>query len=370
MQKKLIALAVAALATGSAFAQSNVTISGNISGGYSNTKFTGPGTAGYGSENAISDGRLSRIRFTGTEDLGGGLKAEFQAESRFMIDRNDSTAGLGAIGSGDTFVGLNGDWGRVRLGRLDTYYSDGVGIELNRAGSFQSHGLLTIFSQVDGSYAVNPGRANNALRYDTPRMSGFQGTVQYSTNPLGQDGAAAANGAKGAAWYAAGNYLNGPIFAGLSYYQHDPEGGGQTDNKAWRAYGSYTLPFGLKLGLAYDKTRASKGVGLYEERGAWLLPVTYSFGNHSIYASYAKAGRTKNQAGNMADTGATFYNLGYDYALSKRTSVGGNYTKLNNKTNSNNNLFLGAAVTGLGQVQATGNGMDVRQIYIGVNHNF
>ncbi|HRE18343.1 MAG TPA: porin, partial [Rhodocyclaceae bacterium] len=97
MQKKLIALAVASLAAGSAFAQSNVTISGYISSGYAITKYSGGASpavsATNGTEQGVIDSRLSRIRFAGSEDLGGGLKANFVLQQRFnpTTGNNDGT---------------------------------------------------------------------------------------------------------------------------------------------------------------------------------------------------------------------------------------------------------------------------------------
>lgn len=382
MQKKLIALAVAALATGSAFAQSNVAISGNVSSGFSQYKMTGTGSTGYKAENHIDDGRLSRIRFTGTEDLGGGLKAEFQIETRFMQDTPSAVASLGSVGSGDTWVGLNGAFGRVRLGRMDTYYSDGILVELNRAGSFASHATLSLLSQVhNGGYVANPGRHNNQVRYDSPNFSGFSGTLAYSTRDSGGDeGTGAAGGSAGGSWYASGRYFNGPIYVGASYFTRQNEGASSAvsatnqDADAWRLYGSYTFPFGLKIGAMWDDSRVKYANGFKAKRTAWQLPVSYTFGNNAVYLTYARAnkatgdGATHNNK--VANSNANFWTLGYDYALSKRTSVGATYTQLKNNDGASYDLFLAGALGGIGGTATTASGMDARQIYIGMNHNF
>jgi len=375
MQKKLIALAVATLAAGSAFAQSNVTISGYLSSGFASTKISGGATpairATNGTETGVIDSRLSRIRFAGSEDLGNGLKAIFQVESRFMSDTADATASLGAMGVGDTFVGLAGNWGQVRMGRIDTYYADGVLTELIAGTTFQSHATLSLLSQVDGfGYHGTAGRWNNLIRYDSPRVSGFQGSVAYSSNRAAEDGVANNDGDDGSSWYASANYFAGPIYAGVSAMQHRTEG--VTDNKSsgWRVYGSYTFPMGVKVGLNYDHGRFGTGADTWRKRNAWFLPVSYKFGKNTVAGTYGRAGKTKTNAGTVNSSGATFYNLSYNYELSKRTNIGANYTVLKNKDGSAYDLLLGGVVRGLGQVQATGSGQDVRQIAVSVVHAF
>ena len=77
MQKKLIAMAVAGLASGAALAQSNVTVYGIVDMAYIR------GAAdGASSRTFINSGGLSgsRLGFKGVEDLGNGLKAVFNLE--------------------------------------------------------------------------------------------------------------------------------------------------------------------------------------------------------------------------------------------------------------------------------------------------
>lgn len=374
MQKKLIALAVASLAAGSVFAQSNVTISGYVSQGYSHYKTTDTGSK---AENRLDDGRYSRIRFTGTEDLGNGLKAEFQFETRLSLETGADAGAISAFASGDQWVGLSGGFGRVRLGRMDTYYSDGVLTELSRATSFQSLATLSLLTQVGNDAgplvtSVRQGRHNNQVRYDSPNFSGFSGTVAYSFAPDGNEasGATANNPGKNGSWYAAARYFAGPIYAGLSYYQEKSETNVDQKHRAYRGYGSYTFPFGLKVGLNIDNTRNETAAGLLDaKRTAWFVPVTYTFGSNAVYASYGRAGDRKNAAGKVNDSGAKFYNIGYDYALSKRTSVGANYTVIKNEDNATYGLFgTGGFFIAGTDTPAAGN--KAKQLYVGVNHTF
>src|SRR5512135_971150 len=116
MQKKLIALAIAGLATAPAFAQTNVTIYGvadvtienvKASGGTSTPTNTDPDFQTRLNRNRVTP-NSSLIGFRGVEDLGNGLKALFQFETGVNTDGNNNQL----FGSQrDSFVGLTSNVG-------------------------------------------------------------------------------------------------------------------------------------------------------------------------------------------------------------------------------------------------------------------
>ncbi|MDR0673874.1 MAG: porin, partial [Zoogloeaceae bacterium] len=114
MQKKLIALAVATLASGAVLAQSNVTVYGTVDVGYTNR---GDAIHSSGSTNQINSGQsdTSKIGFTGVEDLGNGNKVLFVLEAGFHAD--DGTIN-DQLFSEQAFLGLTGNWGTSIAGRL------------------------------------------------------------------------------------------------------------------------------------------------------------------------------------------------------------------------------------------------------------
>jgi predicted porin len=134
MQKKLIALAVASLASGAAFAQTNVTMYGIATPAMSiapamPAKSSAPGfpvapgaanIPGTNTFSGVQSGLLSgsRLGFRGEEALGNGLKAIFTLEYSLNIDDNsgvgNTTSGLQAR---QQFVGLSGGFGAITLGR-------------------------------------------------------------------------------------------------------------------------------------------------------------------------------------------------------------------------------------------------------------
>jgi predicted porin len=105
----------------------------------------------------------SRIGFTGTEDLGGGLKAGFQIEHGF--DATDGKA-KAAFWNRQSEVNLSGAFGTVRLGAWtpDSYFatSDYIGMHNHETG--------------DSSDALwaSPFATTNKVGYVTPNLSGFQ----------------------------------------------------------------------------------------------------------------------------------------------------------------------------------------------------
>src|SRR5574343_2044061 len=104
MQKKIIALAVAGLASTAAFAQTNVTVYGIADLSQGAVRATGENSAHAGVTRL--DSNSSYIGFKGVEDLGNGLKAVFQFENNVSADTNSGLNGIR-----DSFVGLAGGFG-------------------------------------------------------------------------------------------------------------------------------------------------------------------------------------------------------------------------------------------------------------------
>lgn len=379
MQKKIIALAIGGLLSGAAFAQSNVTISGLMKMGMEQYKLTSvPAGLDFSTENRVSD-QSSRLIFSGNENLGNGMTAFWQVDSRFAPDLPGGT-----WAGGNTFLGIGSDsLGRFAMGKADVHYGENGGLESNRAGSLQTLATAGIMSQnqVGGApttVAVG-SRAQNVFWWDSPNWNGITARLGGSTNGAANEGpglraAGAADPGKGGAKTAALRYANGPLVAGLSWFKLDAEGAqGVGDQKSTRLWGGYTFPMGLKLGLVWDSnevTRGAVGALTQSKRNAWMIPLTYSMGNHNMYLTYAKANNTSGSATAAGtDYRATQYTLGYDYALSKRTSAGVFYTKLDNASGAAYQMF-GLGVNGATANTTAGPGTDSSQLYLGLAHTF
>ncbi|TCS36658.1 putative porin [Paucimonas lemoignei] len=354
MKKSLLALAVLGAFATIAQAQTNVQIGGRVQADVKNYKVgnvnTNPaagGTAGRVAKNElrVDDDETSRFWLSGTEDLGGGLKALFYVENRFNTDQRQSTGGATGAGlaDGNTYLGLSGAWGQVTAGKHTFMEDQGNAVQYGiKGGQALPNGLLgskAILNYVDAAGTANRltisnTRVANSVHYISPNFSGFKATFGYSTNPDGNEGTinGATNYSKGQGYFLAGNYSNGPIYLNAAYWNHTIEGKPATgDEKALRLSGSYAFPFGLKVGAQWDRSSV-EGVGVGgrdAERNAWQIPVSYQVGAHTVLAHFTKAGDIKGEA----NSGAKMWSVGYDYALSKRTNVGIFYGKLDNDSN-------------------------------------
>jgi predicted porin len=85
MQKKMIALAVAGLASTGAFAQANVTVYGVADASFDVVRISGDANNELGNTTRVST-NSSVLGFKGAEKLGNGLTAVFQYESSVGFD--------------------------------------------------------------------------------------------------------------------------------------------------------------------------------------------------------------------------------------------------------------------------------------------
>lgn len=325
MQKKIIALAVAAAASGAAFAQSNVQIYGIVDIGYVRGSSSDASTVK--SRNAMDSGLQSgsRIGFRGTEDLGNGLKASFVLE--YMLN-NDLDSGVG--GSRQEFLALSNQYGTVAaghqytpqhglLGKVDPFGTGTVGnVEFNGNGVYHV-----------GAFQGNTIRLQNLLAYVSPTFGGgFNVIAGYTGNGLG-DEEATAKGAKNGdykIWAINPNYANGPLFVGLNYHQVKNDAADYKD-KIWDLGASYD--FGMvKLSGVYGQIKNSAGTADNKTK-QWMLGATVPVGSAgAVLVSYAR-NKTDYDAGN--DGKANKWALGYTHSLSKRTNLYAAYAKI--KTN-------------------------------------
>jgi predicted porin len=405
MNKKIAAVAVAGLfaAPAVALAQSSVTISGVLKAGYESLKLSNFSGLRTGAETNKSQTGVvddsSRIIFNIREDLGGGLSAIGQLDMRVKPDDNQGTAtATGATPTnGNSHVGLESkSWGRVFFGRQDLHYFNTSG-NISGKNSLRADSISLLSFTGAGTTAIaGATRTQNVVHYTTPNWGGFTGIIAYSSNPIGTEGDMVAgtgtlnSNRKGRAWNLNPNYAAANWQVGYSYWNSKPDGGtaafptavaiaasgissgaaasGTTNQVGNRLYGDYTFGFGLKIGLAVDWTSLKTDNDLtcgaaggfpvtlcannntVSKRTAWSIPFQYSFmGKHQITGHYTKAkSDTKLDNIGIDNTGAKMWAIGYSYDLSKRTSVGLTYAKINNQSGAMYNLFTSAAL-GLGQ---------------------
>lgn len=318
MKKSLIALAVLA-ASGAAMAQSSVTLFGRVDA-YLSSKSVTDNVNGVAelTQTGLTNGGLtgSRWGMTGTEDLGGGLKAMFKLENRFSIDDGTSVGGF----SGDAFVALGGGFGTLKLGRTYTAFDDARALS-NSSNVFDSSFTPAVFGGVTVKAPVIPvtttfapdyvSRGANGVRYESPSFSGFSGAVSYA---FGENKTATVDA--GSIVSLNLMYAKGPLKVAYGYQDE------KTQNTALTGTNSTKFH---QLSAAYDFGMASVSAG-YERRNGTAASGDdkgYNIGVNvpvgaalNLSAGYAR----ENLEIAGTDMGkATGFGLGATYNMSKRT---------------------------------------------------
>lgn len=315
MKKSLIALAVLA-SSGAVMAQSSVTLYGLVDayvGHTSNTTAAGVKT----NKTAInsSGANNSRWGLRGSEDLGGGLKANFVLESQFATDDGSL---VGNQFARQASVGLSGDFGAVSLGRQNTAYDALYGATNN----LYDTNVATTSTVWGNGVAKHTSRASNSIAYTSPVYSGFSGAAVYG---FGEDKIAG----RKASYNASLNlkYANGPLLAGYAYQEElslVTSPAPRNVNKYHLVAGSYDLGVAKLTGgfsLVKDITKKDKEfqVGVSAPFGAAAVAAGYSYSKDEVNATGVV---TKMSGLSLLGT----------YSLSKRTTLyaGVNGTKVKN----------------------------------------
>lgn len=321
MQKKLIVAALAGLAAAPAFAQSNVTVYGVFDVGYTSqeskntfTAATNAVAAGATIEttNTGLDGTLSggRIGFRGTEDLGNGLKANFNLEFSTNWSENAGTTGT-RLG----WAGLSGGFGEVRVGRIQSL----VKMVLD-AHNPNENSTNFVPGNLDAHLGLTDVRVSNAITYMSPNFSGFDVRVQYASTDT--DTNATTNSAKDEYVNFGVNYGKGPL--NVAYARNEQTTAaenvaGEPETTAQVLAVKYNLgvavPFYSRTERDVKNAAGTKTV----DSSVDTIGVTVPMGNLKLVAQYADGKSKAVNGGNKVDHKA--YQLLGVYSLSKRTNV-------------------------------------------------
>lgn len=297
MKKSLVALAVLA-ASGASFAQSTATVYGIVDLALVNTSGTAP------SKTSLDSGGVSASRWglKGSEDLGGGLKANFQLEQGFAADSGAATAGFNR----QAWVGFSGGFGEVKLGKTDSAYSDAEG---GGAVAFASVVSPFLFLQTDYEPAF---RVVNQIKYTAPSFGGVTAGVSYSLDE--------SNGAQSSVTAIGVAYDGGPLTLAAAYQAATPYQAATTA-KYIQLNATYDLKVAKLLGTYGDVSGLSNVAN--KDVTEWQIgadvPVSAAFTVSGGYAS------TTTTLPGTADVKTTGFGLAGAYSLSKRTTVYGGF---------------------------------------------
>jgi predicted porin len=347
MQKKIIALAVVAAAF-SAPAFADPTVYGLLDGAVASISNTGQKS----DMQALSGGlSTSRLGVKGAEDLGSGMKAVYQVE----IKLDTQTAG-GLAGAGrQTLLGVAGDFGTVATGYLQTAGYDFENKFDPAAGSsvstVQNLTNAKIAGVVQNTFLIGTSagasRAQRALAYISPNMSGLVVAVNYSTAlaGLGNLTNAAATDNKTTAMLLSAMYEAGPLAVGGVYAStsNGPQvaGGSNSDMKEYALGASYDLGM-AKISSTYQNSKTNAATSPANNANKlFSLSGVIPAGPGAVVLSYAKATMA---VGTNVD--GTSYTGAYLYSLSKTVTAYGAYSHVSNGSAGNIFSVASGAVAG------------------------
>ncbi len=353
---RLAIFALVSAAAASAQAQSSVQFYGLLDVGVESLNNAGPN--GASTVKAISGGmNTSRWGFRGSEDLGNGLKAVYNLEGGILMDSGGQD---GALFRRQSYVGLDGAFGRVIIGRSFTsvydtviaydpmgfapYYSwatSGPATGPSKYGFTTGYDNLVKYAVTVGNFRFGANyafgeQANSTAdsaktgitgAYKLPIGGGTANFMATWERNNGNTVAATGNRDENTVWHVGANYETGPL-------------------KFWAVRRDYNLTAGRALTADVEATTTWGGVA-YKPN-----PVTTITGAvYHIDVKNVAAGR---------DADPTMYVARYRYALSKRTDlhVSAAYAKAKN-----------GQLTGLSRDDA-GFANSQRGVTVGMQHRF
>ncbi len=391
-----------------------MTIDGVLDAGYQDINYKGANNNVRGiAQNGSS---TSGLNFRGSEDLGGGLRANFRFETNWNVVSGNANTGTasginaggtspastatqsinstaGTFGNGEIRVGLASatlgavDMGVVNYNSLTTFTTG------QPFGTAIGSGFRTMF--INDAQATSSVRGENAIRYTSPAFAGFRGTFYKSfkqtkaaaqgvnsatnANPTNLLPQANAFSTSLGAYDQQGtqeigvNYAQGPIAASFSQLKQDFAGVAAVQSSGAAAGTAETTV--NTFGANYAVTPAFKVFGLYQtqktntntvDRTAMTLSTTYTMGNLVLMA---QAGNLKEDAGANKGLKSKLWGIGADYNLSKRTAVYFRAESIDDKAKAMNAAVNPVQIVGTNPATSAADQKFARTA-IGVRHSF
>jgi predicted porin len=346
------ALAILALASTAAYAQTGVALYGVLDLGISVDR---GGLAGTSTRVTSGMATQSRWGFRGSEELGNGMSAFFVIEGGIHADNGTSTQNNTLFGR-TAAVGLRSHFGALSIGLQDTplFTTLNVVVDPLRNGIVRSNNLM----------APTGFRTGNSILYRSPDIDGFSGDLMYVPGEVPGDSAASR------AWGGSFGYSKGPFNARLAHHRRNNDTqtlkgledarntllGANYNFGPLRAHAGYEVNKGLNSS-PLNNTQALFGgaapVASTDSRDL-LLAASAPWGASTVVASYVR----KDDRSRF-NQDARQFGVAYMFAFSKRSDLYTSFARISNRN--------GAAYTeGNSEEPGTGD----RQFTLGLRHRF
>ncbi len=334
MKKSLIALAALSAFATAAQAQSSVTVYGIIDAGYGTIDFTNNNHASgsNGTTSEVRQGALSsqRLGFRGTEDLGGGLKANFTLESGIASNTALTFAGR------EYKLGLSStSWGSADLGygktvsqlMMERYTAGGANNWIGEAFNYADSTVDFAGGAPDVEMLpVKNFTADRAtgIHYNSPVINGLQfsatvanaaqndkdGTVSANTKSTLQDFALVYTGIKN-------------LSLGISQGTEKNRAAAataETEDKVFQYGASYTFGPATVYGQYVDSKSESTAGAQTKKLEGTQIGVKYAVNaNVTVHAQMSDVEEESTAGTKTFDRKGSQF--GVQYALSKRTTA-------------------------------------------------
>jgi predicted porin len=396
MKKLLIASAALAMVAGTAQAQSSVTVYGSYDIGYTDVKMeningktdTANQLKQQGLNQASGNGPLTsnRLGFRGTEDLGGGLKANFNLEFGF---RSDMTGDTVTTGSHST---ANANASGQALSQIQTRTSR-VGIESASLGRLDvGYGLTGLFATVSG-HSPLPGNnwvgdvaytsdttsgadsrilagavRMNGINYTSPKFGGFTARIDAGTNTNRTDSGEVTD-VRSTNNGLTVNYSAGAFALAATVHQNraDTATTAATSNAVtttdYQAVSArYAVTKDLVVNALYADNKAKVGGVQSSKNDVMQVGVSYAMGKTSLVAQYG-TGEGEGANATTAQRDRKGYQVGAIYNLSKRTNAYAIYGSQETK-------YVNAQTSSGGTNGAAGTVEKLSGYAVGLRHSF
>ena len=284
-------------------------------------------TQGGAAPNETTLENESRIGFRGTKDLKNGPKLIWQFESGYLgVAGND-------LGARDTFVGIEGGFGKVRAGRLLTPLYEIID------WPYSNPGLGNIFdwgNSIDGG--GNLDRQSDQIRWDLPAAGDLTSSIAVGR---GSRASVRSHFASGAVHYKVGGAT---LHAGAEFDGNKPTSvaGVTSDSTNWLLGFEAPLGAGFSLWGAYKDSSAEYTNNAPDQKQADLsVGGIYSSGDWQHKLGFTKNGKLKVGGTDQAGTDASILSVQSLYFLDPSAVA---YVRVRHATKFSgfkNNLMLG-----------------------------
>lgn len=302
--KKLLVIAVAAALAAPA-AMADTTLYGKLHASVGSVKAT-DGTTSTSTTNAITESHSSRLGVKGSTALDNGMEATYGLEYGLNLDGDTEAAGASvdsaALAARNTFVGLKGQFGEVRVGRHDTP------AKLATAG-------MDVFADTYGDMsriiAADGERVNNAVAYIN-KFGPVTVAAAHSTGINNLAGGDEENTISDANTMMA-VYGNGPWTAALGHTSINGFRKNTNLGLGWKAEA------GHNVNLVYENVKSDIAGATGKDTNV-LLNGVYKMGNVALKGQVG-TGKHKGETIAAANGTEKLNSIGVDYSLGKKTNV-------------------------------------------------